>query len=299
MINNKLKKTYTINELKGAFLFLLPLILFLLLFILIPIVGTFITSGFRDVSFLEKKFIFFDNYKTLFSDSVFWHDFGFTVVFVIVSVSLEMLLGISFALLLNQYLPFRGLLRAVVLIPWAIPVAISARIWELIYNYHYGLANYLIMQLGISKEPINWLGTNIGAFFALVLSDAWKTTPFVTIILLTGLQAIPKEIHNQAKVDRAHFFQRFYKITLPLLKPVIVVALLFRTIDGLRIFDLIYVLTHGGPGGSTSSISLYGYKYFLSGDFGYGSAISVSLFIVAFALSLLYIKIGRFGKEIL
>lgn len=299
MINNKLKKTYTINELKEPFLFILPLILFLLLFILIPVVGTFITSGFRDISFLDKKFIFFDNYKKLFSDSSFWCAFTFTVVFVGVSVFLEMLLGISFALLLNQYLPFRGLLRAIILIPWAIPVAISARVWELIYNYHYGLANYLIMQLGISKEPINWLGTNIGAFFALVISDAWKTTPFVTIILLTGLQAIPDEIYAQAKVDRTHFFQRFYKITFPLLKPVIVVALLFRTIDGLRIFDLIYVLTHGGPGGSTTSISLYGYKYFLSGDFGYGATVSVALFIVAFTLSLLYIRVGNFGKEIL
>jgi multiple sugar transport system permease protein len=204
-------------------------------------------------------------------------------------------MGLLFALLLNQVIPFRGFLRACALIPWAIPAAISARIWELIYNYNYGLANFLLTNLGIANQPINWLGTSIGAFFSLVIADAWKTTPFVAIILLAGLQIIPDELYRQAKVDRANFLQRFYKITLPLLKPVIIVALLFRTIDALRIFDLIYVLTHGGPGGATTSLSLHAYKYFLIGDFGYGSAVSAMLFVIAFGLSILYVKLGRFS----
>jgi multiple sugar transport system permease protein len=200
---------------------------------------------------------------------------------------------------MNADVPFRGILRACVLIPWAIPAAVSARTWELIYNYSYGLANFIFAKSGITTEPINWLGSSFGAFSAVVVADVWKTTPFVTIIMLAGLQSIPQELISQAKVDRANFLQIFYKITIPLMKPVIIVALLFRTIDGLRVFDLIYVLTGGGPGGATTSVSHYAYKYFLSGDFGYGSAISVVLFVMAFLLSLIYVKIGQFKTEVI
>ena len=125
-----------------------------------------------------------------------------------------MLLGLAFALVLSERLPMRGLFRACVLIPWAIPAAISARTWQLIYYYHYGFANFLCLKLGIAADPINWLGTGAGAFWALVLADAWKTTPFVTIILLAGLQAIPRELYAQAQVDRANLLQRFVHITL-------------------------------------------------------------------------------------
>ena len=133
---------------------------------------------------------------------------------------------------------------------------------------------------------------------AVVLSDTWKTTPFVAIILLAGLSAIPRTLYEQAKVDGANFIQQFFRITIPMLRPVLIVALLFRTIDALRIFDLIYVLTLGGPGGTTNSLSMYGYKYFLSGDFGYGSTVSVILFLIAFGLSVLYIKLGKFNEVV-
>lgn len=228
------KKKYTLKEIKEASLFLLPLFTFILLFIFIPVVGTFITSLFKDVSFLEKEFILFSNYQRLISDSQFRQAFRFTLLFISVSVFLEIVLGLLLALILNQKIPLRGVLRACILIPWVVPAAVSARTWELIYNYHYGLANFL---------------------------------------------------------------QIFYKVTLPL-QPIIVVALLFRTIDALRIFDLIYVLTGGGPGGATASLSLYAYKYFLSGDFGYGSAISVILFVIAFLFSLFYVKSGRFTEQV-
>jgi multiple sugar transport system permease protein len=278
--------------------FVLPLILFLILFILVPVAGTIIISMFQDVSYLGKKFILFDNYIRMFADAGFWQSFRFTLFFIAVSVPLEMVLGMVFALLLNHTIPLRGIMRAAVLIPWAIPAAISGRTWELIYNYHYGLANFVCKNLGISSDSINWLGTGLGAFFALVVADAWKTTPFISIILLAGLQAIPGELHQQARVDRAGIFQRFFKITIPLLKPALVVALLFRTIDALRIFDLIYVLTGGGPGGTTTALSLYGYRYFIAGDFGYGSAVSVALFAVAFGLAVAYARMARFSEAI-
>jgi len=280
-----------------GYIFILPLLLFILGLIFLPVVGTFWTSLFRDVAFLPKRFLGFSNYSRLLKDPNFWQSARFTLLFALVSVALEVILGTIFALLLNEKLPLRGWLRASVLIPWAIPIAISARIWELAYNYNYGLANFLLLKLGFCSGPINWLGSGTGAFLSLLLADIWKTTPFVTIILLAGLQAIPEELYQQAKVDGTNFYQRFLKITLPLLKPVLLVAILFRTIDALRIFDLIYVLTHGGPGGTTTSLSLYGYKFFLSSDFGYGSAVSVACFLIAFSLSLLYLRMGRFGRD--
>ena len=295
----KLAKKYTFKEIKEASFFLLPLLAFILLFIFIPVLGTFITSLFEDVSFLEKEFIFLLHYKRLLSDARFWQSFRFTLLFISISVFLEIVLGLLLALILNMKILLRGVLRACILIPWVVPAAVSARTWELIYNYHYGLANFLYLRLGLSNQPFNWLGTNIGAFVSLVMADVWKTTPFVAIILLAGLQAIPQELYAQAKIDRANFVQIFYKVTLPLLQPIIVVALLFRTIDALRIFDLIYVLTGGGPGGATTSLSLYAYKYFLSGDFGYGSALSVILFVIALLFSIIYVKSGRFTQQVL
>ena len=277
--------------------FLLPLFLFLLLFVLVPVSGTLINSLFEDVSFLSRRFILFKNYARLLTDRLFWQSVRFTLFFLLVSVPLELALGMVFALPLNMKIPGRGLLRAAVLVPWVIPAAISARTWELIYNYHYGLANFCLRIIGFGDAGFNWLGTGFGAFSAVVLADVWKTTPFVAVIFLAGLQAVPDEIYEQARIDRANFWQIFTRITLPILKPVIVVALLFRTIDALRIFDLIYVLTGGGPGGATTSVSLYAYQYFLNGDFGYGAVVSVVLFIIAFSFSLLYVKAARFSSE--
>lgn len=286
------------KQIKEAYLFLLPLLLFVAGFILVPVVGTLIDSLFLDVSFLKTKFIGLGNYRWMFGNPGFWQSARFTFLFFLVSVPLEMLLGLLFALLLNEPTAWRGLLRTCVLIPWAIPAAVSARTWELIYNYNYGLANFVCVKLGISTGPINWLGSELGAFASLVLADAWKTTPFVAIILLAGISAIPGDLYRQAQVDGAGLFRRFTNITLPLIKPALVVALIFRTIDALRIFDVIYVLTHGGPGGSTTSLSLYGYQYFLMGDFGYGSAVSVVLFVIALILSVAYVRFGRFDEEL-
>ncbi len=291
-------KKYTRKETWQAYLFNSPLIIITLLFVFVPVVGTLVTGFFRDVTFMPGKFLGLENYERLFKDIHFWQSVQFTVLFVAVSVMLELILGMIFALILNETFPGRGFLRVAILIPWAIPIAISARIWELIYNFEYGVFNFLAIYLGISASPVNWLGSSIGAFFSIVISDVWKTTPFMTIILLAGLTTIPKQLYEQAMIDGTTFMQRFFKITLPLLKPVIIVALLFRTIDAVRIFDLIYVLTGGGPGGSTTSISLYAFKYYLTGDFGYGSAISVVVFLVASGLAVMYLKFGRFTEVI-
>ena len=276
--------------------FMLPLVLTILAFVVLPVLGTLWTSFFRDVTYLPRKLMWFSNYGRLLGDAAFWQSARFTALFVAVSVPLELVLGTTFALILNERLRYRNALRAMVLIPWAVPTIVAARTWELIYNYSYGLANYLGGLTHVTPGPVNWLGSPASAFGALVVADVWKTTPFVAIILLAGLQTIPETIYEQARVDGTRFDQRFFKITLPILKPVLVVALVFRSIDAVRILDLIYVLTDGGPGGSTTSLSLYGYRFFNEGDFGYGSAVAVVVFILAFVLSIVYLRAGGFTR---
>ncbi|MFC1770297.1 carbohydrate ABC transporter permease [Candidatus Margulisiibacteriota bacterium] len=310
MQNNSLVKIYLLSitkwtkelktnpDFKPLVLFNLPIIAVVGVFILIPSMGTFITSFFRDVSFLNIKFLGITNYTRLFTDPNFWQSVFFTLAFVVVSVALELLIGLLFAIFLNKTMPARGLLRLVLLIPWLIPIVISARIWELMYSFDFGILNFLLIKLKIIGSNINWLGSPFKAFISIVISDVWKTTPFMTIILLAGLSTIPLDIYKQAQIDGATFRQQFLKITLPLLKPIIVVALLFRTIDAVRIFDLIYVLTGGGPGGATTSLSVFAFKQYIGGDFGYGSAVSMVIFFIAGLFAVLYIKFGRFKESL-
>jgi multiple sugar transport system permease protein len=288
----------TNNERITAVLFMLPLVFFLIALILVPVLGTFWDSLMRDVAYMPKKFIGAANYRALFLDAAFRQSVRFTILFVVVSVPLEVGLGLLIALVLNNAFPGRGAMRAAVLIPWAIPAAVSGRVFELIYNYSYGAANYLIRLAGISETPINWLGTGFGAFAGIVVADAWQTTPFAALLLLAGLSSIREDLYKQAQIDRAGFLQRFFHITLPLLKPVLVVTLLFRTVMALRVFDVAYVLTGGGPGGATTPLSLFAFQYFSSADFGYGSAASVLLFACAALISIVYIRAWRYEESL-
>lgn len=293
------KPTYKrgISEVRIAYLLLAPTIVLVGLLIVVPVIGTFVKSFYRDVTFMPPvKFVGLFNYKNLFNDVNFLLSISFTVLFSIVAVFFEIILGMFYALVINEKFRLRGLMRAVVLIPWAIPTIVSAKTWFLMYNYNYGLLNYILKVLRISSSPINWLGTPTSAFFSIVIADVWKTAPFVAIIFLAGLQAIPTELYEAAEIDGASISKRFLNITLPLLKPVIVIALVFRTVDSIRIFDLIYVLTGGGPGGTTTSLSMFGFRSYILGDFGYGSAVSVVTFLISFLFTIIYLRTGRFGE---
>lgn len=292
------KESYERGDVREAWLFNAPLVVFAAGLILLPVAGTLVTSFFRDVTYLQDKFVLFANYARMLDDPLFWQSTRFTLLFVAVSVTIELCLGMLFALLLNEAVPGRGLMRAAMLIPWAIPIAVSARIWELMYNFQFGLINYLVMNLGLTETPVNWLGSPGGAFAALVLADVWKTTPFMAIILLAGLATIPGDLYKQAMIDGSSAWQRFTRITLPLIRPVVVVALLFRLIDAIRMFDLAYVLTGGGPGGATTPISLYAYRFYIGGDFGLGSAASVAIFLLAFILAIFFVRAGRFVEAV-
>ncbi|WP_456396563.1 trehalose/maltose ABC transporter permease MalF [Thermococcus sp.] len=283
------------HEAKLGYAMILPLLAVVFLFIILPVLGTFWISLHRDVTFIPKvSFVGFKNYLRILSNPDFWYSVFVTVAFSLTSVTFETVLGLAFALILNEEIRGRGMLRAVVLIPWAVPTIISARTWQLMYNYSYGLFNWLFSHLGLGA--INWLGTPTSAFFAVVVADVWKTTPFMTLLLLAGLQAIPKDLYEAALIDGASMFERFKSITLPLLKPVLIVALILRTIDALRVFDIIYVLTGGGPGGATTSVSFLAFNYYNLGDYGLGSTVSILTFVLVLSFTIVYLHVGKFRE---
>jgi multiple sugar transport system permease protein len=204
---------------------------------------------------------------------------GQTLVFSVISVSLELLLGLGTALILNQNFRGRGVVRAIAILPWALPTAIISVAWVWIFNDQYGLINDLLLRLGVISHGINWLGEQPWATTAVILADVWKTAPFITLILLAGLQAIPPELYEAHALDGAGPWQSFVRLTLPLLAPQIFVALLFRFAQAFGVFDLIQVMTGGGPAGSTETVAVYIYNMTLRYlDFGYGAALVVAAF---------------------
>lgn len=235
-----------------------------------------------------SRFIGLENYRFLLQDDRFWNALQNTAYFTAVSVSAQLLLGLGIALLLNRSFRGRDWVRALVLVPWVIPTVVSARMWEWIYNPEFGILNFLL------GAKINWLGTPGLALHAAIFADVWKTTPFVVILLLAGLQIIPRELYQAARVDGAGAWAAFRRITLPLLMPVLMVALIFRMLDAWRVFDVIYVLTGGGPANTTETLSLYAYKMlFQTLQFGYGSALSVVTFLFAGGITVFFLKLYR------
>jgi multiple sugar transport system permease protein len=269
--------------------FVMPAVVLLSLVTVYPIISILYLSLHRRLLIFDiSKFVGLDNYLFLARDSRFWNAFRNTVYFTGLSVSLELVLGLSIAVLLNRTFRFKGAVTAMVLIPWAIPTVVSARMWEWMYNTDFGILNHL---LGVK---INWLGSPAWALNAAVLMDVWKTTPFAAILLLAGLGVIPRELYQAARIDGAGAWSIFRRITLPLLMPVILVVLLFRTMDAFRVFDAVYVLTGGGPANSTETLSIYAYKVlFQTLQFGYGSTLSIVVFLCVGAASLLYIRFLR------
>jgi multiple sugar transport system permease protein len=256
-----------------------------------PIASAFRLSLDRSILiFHQRRFVGAENYLFLLRDARFWSALGNTAYFTAVAVATELVLGLGFALLLNARAPGRGLFRAAVLIPWAIPTVVSAKMWGWLWSPEYGLLPRLL-----PGHDIDWLGMPGYAMHAAILVDVWKTTPFVALLLLAGLQGIPADLYRAAEIDGASRLRAFVSITLPLVKPTLLVTLLFRTLDAFRVFDAVYVLTDGGPANTTETLSIYAYKTLMRlGDFGYGSTLSVVTFLCVMAISLAYIRLlGR------
>lgn len=279
---------------RQAFRFLLPSLVFVLIFSLYPIAESLRLSFYRlilTLPWLGQKFVGWENYGDLLTDPVALKSLWTTLLFVAVTAPLEVVLGLGMALVLNESFRGRGLLRAVVLIPWAIPTVVSSQMWRFIFNDRYGLFNFLFFG-DKTDRYLAPLADPQMALFAIMTADIWKTSSFAALIILAGLQTIPEELYEAASIDGASAWQKFRRVTLPLLKPALLLALLFRTIDAFRVFDLVFVMTQGGPADSTNVLQFYGYKKsFAEGMIGYGSAISVVVFSLSLLLSLFYIRL--------
>lgn len=246
---------------------------------------------------IETRWAGLAQFARLWQDGRFLTALQNTLVFTSSSVLLEMILGVAFALVLHRTFRGRGLARALTMLPWALPTAVMALAWAWIFNDSFGVANDLLRRAGLIRQPLAWLGGPASAMASLVIADVWKTAPFVMLIALAGLQTIPGEVLEAARVDGLSAPQRFRRVVLPLLAPALLVALAFRAIQAYGAFDLVYVMTGGGPGGSTETISLYAFNnYFRYLDFGYGSAIAVMGALVLGSIALAATAVARLRR---
>jgi multiple sugar transport system permease protein len=245
-----------------------------------------------DTAIIQSNFSGLDNFGMVLSDKRVRDTIVFTLIFTFASVFLELCLGMMLALIMNKALKGRGMIRTISLIPWAIPTSVAALMWSYLYNGSSGVIAHMFSAIRLVSDPTQLLLSANGALGAIILADVWKTTPYMALLLLAGLQIVPNTLYESSSLDGATKLQQFRHITLPLLKPSIFVALLFRTLDAFRVFDLIYVLTGGGPGGATESISIYAYKVmFAQTRFGYGSAMVLIMAIAVGIITFIYIKL--------
>ncbi len=269
------------SEVRAGFLLLLPTVVVVLAISLYPVARTLWMSLRNTSPILQQDdYVGLRNYSGLLTDSGFWNAWRHTMIFTGVSTLLETLLGLGFALVLHQAFRGRGFVRAVVLIPWAIPTVVTSRLFGYLFDGQTGLVNYLLTQAGLIDHNINFTGDVRTAMATIILADVWKTTPFMMLLLLAALQTVPKELYESASVDGASPWRQFWTMTLPIISPALLIAALIRTLDAFRIFDLPYVLTGGGPANSTEVLSTLAYKTLFSGSqYGLGSGMATLMFV--------------------
>jgi trehalose/maltose transport system permease protein len=282
------------HRVRIAWLFLIPALAVLILTAGWPLARTMWFSV-TDANLLAAEppsFVGIANYVALMTDPMWWRAVANTAVFALVSVTLEMALGLGIALVLNVPWRGQGLLRAAVLVPWAVPTVVSAKMWAWMYHDLYGVINALLLQARIIHAPVAWAASPLTALPAVVLVDVWKTTPFVAILALAALQMVPRVVYEAARVDGAGPLTCFLRITLPMIRPALLVALTFRALDALRIFDIIYVLT--GTRADTMTMSIYVRQQLVDfQDTGYGSAAATFVFFLVALASALYVMSVR------
>src|SRR6266540_3856674 len=269
-------------------------------FVAIYPLGQTIYQSFTNEQFLAglepTKWIGLKNYRDLIHDTVFRDSVWTTVKFTVITVVFEFVLGMIIALVVNSNFKGRGVMRAVMLVPWAIPTVISAQMWKWMYDDIYGVINDAGVRLHLLSHSHAWISEPSTSLGAVAAVDIWKTTPFVALLLLAGLQVIPTELYEASEVDGASKLQQFWKITLPLLRPAILVTLIFRTLDALRVFDVFYVFF--GQRTDTQTMAIYDQSTIVGdGHVGYGAAISVAIFLIIFLFVIIYVTVMRVGEE--
>jgi multiple sugar transport system permease protein len=249
---------------------------------------------FDNLSFgaLPHKFTGGQNYTKMFTSPEWVSALERTLAFTVVTIVFDVVVGLALALMLHRRFRGRGFVRAAILVPWAVPTVVSAMLWKTMFDPRAGFVDYFLGAFHPSWSGLTWVNANVWRSWAVIfVSDSWKNIPFVAIILLAGLQIIPNDVYEAARIDGASAWQAFRKLTLPLLKPALSVALIFRTLQALLVFDVVFILTGGGPGTSTESLFFLNYQTFITNtDFGYGGAQSVLLVVLALIVSAAYVR---------
>jgi multiple sugar transport system permease protein len=233
-----------------------------------------------------QNFVGLKNYQELATATGFPQALARTLAFTAVSVVLETVAALGLALMLHRGFRGRGLMRAAILIPWAVPTVVSAMLWTTMFDQRSGFVDYVLGLLHLPGSNTTWLAGEWTAWAAILVADAWKNVPFIAIILLAGLQLIPGDVYEAARIDGATAWQSFRRMTLPLLRPALMVAVIFRTLQAFLVFDIIYIMTGGGPGTTTETLSYLNWQAFLvNTNFGYGGAISISLVVISLLIA--------------
>jgi multiple sugar transport system permease protein len=281
------------QDARTAWLLLAPSLLVMLGVTLWPVISTFILSFFNAPTGLNqtRTFVGLGNYLAMLGDQLFWETIWRTMYFTVVSVGLELSLGLAIAQLIHSRPWGWRFLRISLIIPWAVPTIVNGAMWRWIYSADFGALNGLLMQLGLIKHYVPWLTFPNMAMNLVIVADVWHTMPFVALVLQAALATLPEDLEEAAAVDGANAWQRFWQIRLPLLRPAILVALIVRTVDAFRVFDIVYIITSGGPAYKTLTITYLTYlNSFAFGKQGIGAALSFLISTFTIIMALIYIR---------
>lgn len=311
-LNRDMKLSAYMNKKKGEeivkkekfnfapYILILPACLLMGLIMIYPLGKVFYLSfqHYNPTKPFTNGFAGLDNFITIFTKKEFYNALGVSAKFVVCEVVLQLIFGMIVALILNQKFKGRGFFRALTFIPWALSGVLTAVLWSIMFNQHFGVLNDLLAKLGIIKEPIAWLANTKFVLGSVIVAELWRGIPFFAISLLAAMQGLPDDIYEAARVDGSTKFQTFRFITLPMLKNTIVLTTLLRTIWEFNSVDLIYSLTGGGPVGKTTTLSmLIANQAIKTSNYGYGSALSVVSFAILAVIAVIYMKLSGFGKE--
>lgn len=311
-LNRDMKLSAYMNKKKGEeivkkekfnfapYILILPACLLMGLIMIYPLGKVFYLSfqHYNPTKPFTNGFAGLDNFITIFTKKEFYNALGVSAKFVACEVILQLIFGMIVALILNQKFKGRGFFRALTFIPWALSGVLTAVLWSIMFNQHFGVLNDLLSKLGIIKEPIAWLANTKFVLGSVIVAELWRGIPFFAISLLAAMQGLPDDIYEAARVDGSTKFQTFRFITLPMLKNTIVLTTLLRTIWEFNSVDLIYSLTGGGPVGKTTTLSmLIANQAIKTSNYGYGSALSVVSFAILAVIAVIYMKLSGFGKE--
>jgi len=281
-----------------AWFLIVPAVLVVFLVIGYPLIQVLVYSvlKYKLDGVTPPSFVGLGNYLFILGDSDFWHAVAVTLIFSVFSVTLEAVLGLTVAMVANSKFKGRSFLRIAILIPWAIPTVVSSKIWAWMFNDIYGVVNVILTNFHLIPQKIAFLATPITAIPVIIAVDVWKTTPFMSLLLLAGLGLIPSDLYEAAAIDGATAVKQFFSITLPLVMPTLLVALIFRTLDALRVFDIFYIMVGGQ--GNMATMAIYNQQWLVSFlDAGIGSAASVIILIIIMVFVVLYTRFSKTSFE--